>query len=186
VGDMPDFEKESKTKLRWYIKNFPSPHPFFGPAMAALEKKEAEEELRRANPPAIHIRDSNVANLNLGSQVGAIAAEATGNTTAEFVEHLRQVVRIADLEWSLLNKPGKWVTAQMVCNEVDQLRAALALLYGKCPTGVDSLPLRDAVEKLDKTKDHRIGNLIGSQQEADKVCELMSSALVAVRAMVPE
>jgi len=75
MENMPDFEKESRAKLRWYIDNFPSPHPFFGPAMAALGKKEDEDSSRRGgSQPAIHIHDSNVANLNVGSQVGEIAA----------------------------------------------------------------------------------------------------------------
>src|ERR1700751_491100 len=124
MDDMPEFEKESKTKLQWYIENFPSPHPFFKPAMAALERKEAEEEnSRRTRQPAVHIHDSNVGNLNLGSQVGTIAT-LTAHTTPEFNEQLRQIVRIADLEWSLLNKPTAHVTAQIVCKEVDTLRAA--------------------------------------------------------------
>ena len=186
MDDMPDFENESTVKLRWYIENFPSPHPFFKPAMAALEKKEAEEDSRRANQSAIHIRDSNVANLNVGSQVGAIAAQTTGHTTIEFNEQLRQMVRIADLEWSLLNKPGNRVAPQMLCKQVDGLRVALAILYGKCPNAVDSQPLRDAIEKLDATRNHRVGNLIGSQSEADQVSELMEAALTAVRAMIPD
>lgn len=40
---MPNFAKESKSKLHWYVENYPSPHPFFQPAMDALEQKEAEE-----------------------------------------------------------------------------------------------------------------------------------------------
>jgi hypothetical protein len=183
--DMPDFENESKIKLRWYIENFPSPHPFFRLAMAALEKKEAAEENRKAAArPAIHIQNSNVANLNLGSQVGEIAAHAIGPTAVGFNEYLRQMFRVADLEWSLLNKPEKRVTPQMICKQVDELRGGLAILYGKCPSGVDSQPLRDAIEKLDETKDHRVGNLIGSQSEADRVCGLMEAALASIRKMV--
>ncbi len=185
MGDMPDFENESKEKLRWYVENFPSPHHFFKQAKTALEKKEAEEDSQRANSPAIHIHDSNVGNLNLGSQVGTIAT-LTPRTTTEFTEQLRQIVRIADLEWSLPNKPTAHVTAQMVCREVDALRAALALLYGKCPNTVDSQPLRDAIEKLDETRNHRFGNLIGSQTEMDRVSELMETALRAVATMVPD
>lgn len=181
---IPDFENESTIKLRWYIDNFPSPHPFFKRAMAALEKKEAEEKMQRGQP-TIHIQDSNVANLNLGSQIGAIAAQTSGSTTNEFNEHLRQIVRIADLEWSLLNKSGSHVTPQIICKQVDDLRAALALLYGKCPSTLGSQPLRSAIEKLDETKKHRFGNLIGSQTEGDHVCQLMEAALSIVAEMVP-
>lgn len=109
MDDMPDFENLSEVRLRWYIEQFPSPHRFFGAAMAALEKKEAEAKLQGANSPAIHIQNSSVANLNLGSQVGEIAAHAIGPTAAGFNEYLRQMFRVADLEWSLLNKPGKRV-----------------------------------------------------------------------------
>ena len=186
MDDMPDFENESKTKLRWYIENFPSPHHFFKPAMAALEKKEAEEESRRANPSAIHIRDSNVANLNVGSQVGAIAAQTKGDTITEFNDHLRQVVRLADMEWSLLNKSETPVMTQTICKQVDDLRGALAILYGKCPSSVESKPLSDAIEKLDATRNYRMGNQIGSRREADQVAALMEAALTCVRAMVSD
>jgi len=70
LDDMPDFANLSKIRLRWFIDNFPSPHPFFQPAMATLEKKEEEDDLRNA----IIIHNSNVGNLNLGSQAGAINA----------------------------------------------------------------------------------------------------------------
>lgn len=182
MDDMPDFENESKAKLRWYIDNFPSPHKFFKPAMAALEKKEAVDS-SRANRPEIHIEHSNVANLNVGSQIGEIAAQTKGNTAAEFNEQLRQVVRIADLEWSLLNSPDNWVTPQMICRQIDDLRGALALLYGKCPNAIDSQPLRTAIEMLDQTRKHRMGNLIGSKTSIDAVCDLMQTALAAVGAM---
>jgi hypothetical protein len=184
MDEMPDFENLSEVRLRWYIEQFPSPHPFFGAAMAALEVKEAEAKLRGAGTPAIHIQNSSVANLNLGSQVGEIAAHAIGPTAVDFNEYLRQMFRIADLEWSLLNKPGKSVTPQTICKQVDELRGGLAILYGKCPSAVDSQPLRDAIEKLDETRDYRLGNLIGSQREADRVCELMEGALATVRAML--
>jgi hypothetical protein len=186
MDDMPDFASGSKEKLRWYIENFPSPHPFFAPAMAALEEKEAEENKHTMNQAGIHIETSNIGIVNLGSQVGEIAAHAIGPTAVEFQEYLRQMFRVAELEWSLLNKPGKRVTAQMVCKQVDDLRAALAMLYGKCPNGVDSQPLRDAIEKLDETKEYRLGPLIGSQQMMNKVCELMDAALAGIRAMVSE
>jgi hypothetical protein len=186
MGDMPDFENESAVKLRWYAENFPSPHPFFRAEMAALEKKEEEENSRGAAQPAIHIHDSNVANLNVGSQVGEIAAQATGRTTVEFNEQMRQIIRIADLEWSLLNEPGRRVSDQMICKQVDDLRAALALLYGKCPTGVDSKPLRESVKKLDETRNYRRGNMIGSKREADQVCGLMEAALTALGAIIPD
>jgi hypothetical protein len=183
MDDVPDFEDESKVKLHWYIENVPSPHPFFKPAMAALEKKEALDS-HRANHPEIHIEHSNVANVNVGSQIGKIAPRTNGNTTAEFNEQLRQVVRIADLEWSLLNSPDNWVTPQMICKQVDDLRRALALLYGKCPSTIDSHPLRAAIEKLDQTRKHRMGNLIGSKTSIDAVCDLMQAALAAVDTMV--
>jgi hypothetical protein len=196
---MPNFENESRTKLRWYIENFPSPHPFFQPAMAALEKKEAEDDLRSStNQSAIHIHNSNVANLNLGSQVATNTAQTIGQDVdrrlvdrrlvdriVEFKEQLRQTVRSADLEWSLLNKPEKRITPQMICKQVDEFRAALAKLYSRCPTALDSEPLRDAIEKLDATREHRLGNNIGGKREADQVCEKMETALTAVRAMVP-
>ncbi len=185
MDDMPDFESLSEVRLRWFIEQFPSPHRFFSAAMAALEKKEAEAKLQGTNQPTIHIQNSNVANLNLGSQVGEIAAHAIGHaTTIEFNDYLRQMVRVADLEWSLLNKPGKRVTAQMICKQVDDLRAGLAILYGKCPSALDSQPLRDAIEKLDETRNHRVGDLIGSPREADQVCGLMEAALASVRGMV--
>jgi hypothetical protein len=184
MDDMPDFENLSEVRLRWYIEQFPSPHRFFGAAMAALEKREAEAKLQGASPPTIHIQNSSVANLNLGSQVGEIAAHAIGPTAVDFNEYLRQMFRVADLEWSLLNKPGKRVTPQMICKQVDELRGGLAILYGKCPSAVDSQPLRDAIEKLDETKDYRVGNLIGSQRDADQVCGLMEAALASVRKMV--
>lgn len=183
--DMPDFENESAVKLRWYVENYPSPHPFFRAAMAALEKKEAEENSRRAPQPAIHIHDSNVANLNVGSQVGEIAAQATGRTTVEFSEQMRQVIRIAYLEWSLLNEPGRRVSDQTICKQVDDLRAALALLYGKCPIGIDSQPLRESIKKLDETRNYRRGNMIGSKREADQVCGLMEAALTALGTLIP-
>jgi hypothetical protein len=186
MDDMPDFENESRTKLRWYIENFPSPHQFFKPAMAALERKEAEEESRRANPSAIHIRDSNVANLNVGSQVGAIAAQTRGDTITEFNDHLRQVVRVVDMEWSLLNRSETPVMTQTICKQVDDLRAALAILYGKCPSSVESKPLSDAIEKLDATRNYRMGNQIGSRREADQVAALMEAALTCVHAMVSD
>src|SRR5579872_825297 len=169
MDEMPDFENESKEKLRWYIANFPSPHYFFKPAMAALEKKEAEET-QRASQPAIQITGSNVGNLNLGSQIGAIAAHATSYTTSEFNDQIRQVVRVAKLEWSLLDRPGKLVSDQTVCRHVDELRAAAVLLYGKCPRGTDSEPLRKAIEKLDDTRQYRLGNQIGSPDRGAEVC----------------
>jgi len=153
--------------------------------MAALENKEAEAKGRGASPPVIHIQNSSVANLNLGSQVGEIAAHAIGPTTVDFNEYLRQMYRVAELEWSLLNKPGKRVAPQQICKQVDELRGGLAILYGKCPNAVDSRPLRDAIEKLEETRDHRVGNLIGSQMELDQVCGLMEAALAKVREMVP-
>ena len=187
---MPDFENESRVKLRWYIESLPSPHPFVKAAMAALEKKEAEDDLRRANQSTIYIHDSNVGNLNVGTQIGPIIAQASGkdsarnsNPTTEFEQQLRQIVRSADLEWSLLNKSGNRVTPQMICRQVDELRAALAKLYSQSPTTADSQPLRAAIEKLDATRTHRLGNLIGSQRESDQVCEQMESALTAVREM---
>src|ERR1700691_5423120 len=109
MDDMPDFENKSKEELRWFIANFPSPHHFFKPAMGALGKREAEENSQRA-APAIQITGSNVANINLGAQVGAIAAHATSYTASEFPDQIRQVVRIAKLEWSLLDRPGQAVT----------------------------------------------------------------------------
>ena len=197
LADMPEFENESRVKLRWYIENFPSPHPFFQPAMAALEKKEAEDDLRSSNQSAIHIHNSNVANLNLGSQVATNTAQTIGQDVdrrlvdrrlvdriGEFKEQLRQTVRNADLEWSLLNKPEKRIAPQMICKQVDEFRAALAQLYSRCPTTVDSQPLRTAIEKLDATRTCRLGNLIGSQREADQVCEQMEAALTAVREML--
>jgi hypothetical protein len=135
MTEMPDFDNESPAKLRWFIEYFPSPHPFFKPAMTALEKKEAEAAKKQAG---FHIHDSNIANINLGAQVGEIAAQINGSSTLdEFHDHVRQVVRIADLEWSLLNKPDKRIPPHMICKQVDDLRSALALLYGKCPKGVD-------------------------------------------------
>jgi hypothetical protein len=186
MDDMPDFENESKEKLRWFIANFPSPHPFFKPAMAALERKEAEESSQGTTQPTIQITGSSVANINLGSQVGAIAAHTTSYAVSEFPDQIRQVVRIAKLEWSLLDQPGKMVTVQMVCRRVDELRAGLVLLYGKCPRGIDSGPLRNAIEKLDKTRDYRLGNQIGSRQSADEVCRLMEAALADLSGMVPD
>jgi hypothetical protein len=46
--------------------------------------------------------------------------------------------------------------------------------------------LRDAVEKLDETKNHRLGNLIGSQAEGDKVAALMEQAISMAASMVDE
>lgn len=186
MDDMPDFENKSKEELRWFIANFPSPHHYFKPAMAALGKRETEENSQRSAQPAIQITGSNVANINLGSQVGAIAAHATSYTVSEFPDQIRQVVRIAKLEWSLLERPGKMVSDQTVCRRVDELRAALVLLYGKCPRGIDSEPLRNAIEKLDKTRDYRLGNQIGSRQSAEEVCKLMEAALVDVEKMAPD
>jgi hypothetical protein len=185
MDDMPDFENESKVKLHWYIANFPSPHHFFKPAMAALEKKEAEENSQRAAQPAIQISGGNVANVNLGSQVGTIAAHATSYTAAEFNDQIRQVLRIAKLEWSLLEH-GKTVTDQVVCKRVDELRAALVLLYGKCPRGTNAEPLRAAIENLDRTKEHRFGNRIGSRNSVDEVCRLMEAALADVAGIAPD
>jgi hypothetical protein len=185
MEDMPDFEKESREKLRWYVANFPSPHHFFGPAMAALEKKEAEE-IQRASQPAIQITGSNVANINLGSQIGAMSAHASSYTVPEFNDQIRQVVRIAKLEWSLLNRPGQGVSDQTVCKRVDELRLATVLLYGKCPRGTDSVPLRKAIEKLDDTRQHRLGNNIGSPNGATEVCRLMEAALADLAGTVPD
>jgi hypothetical protein len=167
--------------------------------MAALEKKEMEDDLRTAIQPTIHIHGSNVTNLNLGSQVGTNTAQTIGqdpdrrlvnrrlaDKTIEFIEELRQAARIADLEWSLLNKPERRITPQMICKQVDEFRAALARLYSRCPTALDARPLRDAIEQLDATREHRLGNNIGGKPEADKVCEKMEAALAAVRAMVSD
>jgi hypothetical protein len=55
-------------------------------------------------------------------------ARSLPDATAEFKERLRQVSRNADLEWTLLNKPDKRITPQMICKQVDEFRAALAEL----------------------------------------------------------
>lgn len=115
MDNMPDFENESRVKLRWYIENFPSPHPFFKPAMAALEKKEAEDDLRRANQSTIYIQDSNVANLNLGTQIGPSAAQAIGqdsassaDSAADAVSQLKRDHKLRDdLHRDLLKSPAE-------------------------------------------------------------------------------
>jgi hypothetical protein len=184
MNEMPDCENESEVKLRWYIERFPSPHHFFRPAMAALEKKEKEAKLQSTSRPTIHIENSSVANLNLGSQVGEIAAHAIRHTSVDFDDYLRQMVRVADLEWSLLNKPNNMVLPQTVCKQVDDLRAGLVILYGKCPGAADGQLLRAAIEKLDETRNYRMGKQIGSQVELDQVCGLMKAALAIVNGMV--
>jgi hypothetical protein len=184
MEDVPDFESMSEMRRRWFVQNFSSPHHLWKGAMAALEKKE--KQAKHGAQRSVTIQNSNIANLNLGSQVGEIAAHAIGPTAIHFHEYLRQMFRIANLGWSLLNKPDKRVTPRAICKQVDDLRAALAILYGKCPSEIDSQPLVDAIEKLDGTRKYRVGNLIGSQAELDQVCGLMDGALAAMRSMIPE
>lgn len=43
MDETPDFTKKSKAELRWIIEQYPSPHRFFKPAMAALAQKEDED-----------------------------------------------------------------------------------------------------------------------------------------------
>jgi hypothetical protein len=70
--------------------------------MAALEKREAEQRQGKASQPAIHIHDSNVANLNVGSQVGAIAAQTTGHKETAMPNDYED--RITVLAMSFLDK----------------------------------------------------------------------------------
>ena len=186
MNDTPEFEKESKAKLQWYIENFPSPHPFFKPAMAALEKERGGRgEFATYGPTCCpHPRQQRrefKPRITGGYHRHTDRSHHPG--IQRTIEANREDCRS---EWALLNKPTAHVTAQTVCREVDTLRAALVLLYGKCPNTVDTRPLRDAIEKLDETRNHRFGNLIGSQTEIDHVSELMEAALRAVASMVPD
>jgi hypothetical protein len=111
-------------------------------------------------------------------------ARRVADSEDEFKEQARRVLRNAELQWALVDKPDARVTPEMICKQVDGLRSALERLYSECPDSTNSQPMRDAIDKLHATKAHRVGNLIGSQQDLDKVFELMRYALADVRGML--
>lgn len=106
------------------------------------------------------------------------------NFSGKFTSRLRETHRNAQLQWSLLDAPGATYTAQTICKQVDELAAALSRLYSECPDGIDAQPLRHAIESLHATKAHRLGNMIGSQHELDKVSKYMQAALDDIRLML--
>jgi hypothetical protein len=111
-------------------------------------------------------------------------ASRIADSAAAFKEQARQALRNAELQWELLDEPNTTATPQIICKQVDEFRDALEILYSQCPPELNSQPLRDAVAKLHATKTHRMGNFFGSQQEADKICELMNGALADVSTML--
>ena len=62
-----DFMRKTKVELEWYVANFPSPHPFFKLAMAALIKKE-EEETRERKSIDINIGSISGQQIQVGNQ----------------------------------------------------------------------------------------------------------------------
>jgi len=103
---------------------------------------------------------------------------------AEFLQKLRIAFRNAELQWSSVRNPQVSAFPQEACIKIDEFCAAIEELYSECPAEVDSQLLRNAIEKLRTTRTHRLGNLVGSQDELNQVCELMSAALTDVQSML--
>jgi hypothetical protein len=100
------------------------------------------------------------------------------NPTNEFNQRLRILFRDTELRWSMLDRPDSFVTPQTICKHVDDFHTRLMTLYSQCPPSLDSQPLRDVIEKLQSTNNFRLGNHVGSKQDADRICELMKVAIM--------
>jgi hypothetical protein len=106
------------------------------------------------------------------------------DATSEFKQQLRTILRDAQLEWSLIDKPDSWIPEQTLCKQVDGFRHNLATLYSQSPPSWDSAPLRAVIEQLDATKHLRMGTRIPSRNAGEQICEQMRAALSTVGAMI--
>jgi hypothetical protein len=70
------------------------------------------------------------------------------DATSEFKQQLRTILRDAQLEWSLIDKPDSWIPEQTLCKQVDGFRHNLATLYSHIYGDAATADMRDAHEKV--------------------------------------